>query len=92
MFIALAVPIELPNENVFVAYNFEANYLLPGNESETVEFPPLITDEEEARHTNKKIDRNRVYSVMEAKLQALVFDYYLINTLSKLSESQVYYY
>ncbi|GLV45051.1 uncharacterized protein CBL_14376 [Carabus blaptoides fortunei] len=70
LFIALAVPIEIPNENVFVAYNFEANYLLPGNESETVQYPPLITDEEEARHTNDKIDRNRTYSVIEAKLQA----------------------
>ncbi|XP_015039410.1 uncharacterized protein [Drosophila pseudoobscura] len=31
IFAALAVPLELPHRNVFVSYNFEANYNLPAN-------------------------------------------------------------
>ncbi|CAD7087082.1 unnamed protein product [Hermetia illucens] len=29
IFVALAIPIDLPNRNVFLSYNFEANYNLP---------------------------------------------------------------
>ncbi|XP_039483621.1 uncharacterized protein LOC120446627 [Drosophila santomea] len=31
IFAAIAVPLELPHRNVFVSYNFEANYNLPAN-------------------------------------------------------------
>ncbi|XP_034653005.1 uncharacterized protein LOC117891586 [Drosophila subobscura] len=31
IFAALAVPLEIPHRNVFVSYNFEANYNLPAN-------------------------------------------------------------
>ncbi|XP_016946599.1 uncharacterized protein LOC108022252 [Drosophila biarmipes] len=31
IFVAIAVPLELPHRNVFVSYNFEANYNLPAN-------------------------------------------------------------
>ncbi|XP_037957055.1 uncharacterized protein LOC119686993 [Teleopsis dalmanni] len=30
---ALAIPLDLPNRNIYVAYNFEANYGLPTNDS-----------------------------------------------------------
>uniref|UniRef100_A0A1A9WF33 Uncharacterized protein n=1 Tax=Glossina brevipalpis TaxID=37001 RepID=A0A1A9WF33_9MUSC len=31
LFAAIAVPLDLPHRNVFVSYNFEANYNLPQN-------------------------------------------------------------
>ncbi|XP_054739936.1 uncharacterized protein LOC129245653 [Anastrepha obliqua] len=39
MFAAIAVPLELPNRNIFVSYNFEANYNLPY----TFNIPPIAT-------------------------------------------------
>ncbi|KAM7342297.1 uncharacterized protein ACRADG_009763 [Cochliomyia hominivorax] len=52
IFAAIAVPLDLPHRNVFVSYNFEANYNLP----ETWNIPPYamgVEDEDlfEARHS-----------------------------------------
>lgn len=42
-FLAIAVPIDIPNKNVFVSYNFEANYAALTNitEIDEVLFPNL---------------------------------------------------
>lgn len=72
---ALALPIDVPNENVFVAYNFEANYLLPNNYSENVEFPPLAEAERgssDARSpaASRRLDRATFYAAIERKMDA----------------------
>ncbi|XP_022901217.1 uncharacterized protein [Onthophagus taurus] len=41
LFLALAIPLDIPNKSVYVAYNFEANYLLPYNVTQDV-YPPII--------------------------------------------------
>lgn len=73
LYLALALPIEVPNENVFVAYNFEANYLLPANESEVVQFPPLFPktpdETQEDRHI-KNMNRNNIYKSIETKMKS----------------------
>ncbi|XP_065369022.1 uncharacterized protein LOC135961451 [Calliphora vicina] len=57
VFAAIAVPLDLPHRNVFVSYNFEANYNLP----ETWNIPPYAVGVEEedlfedaARYNNGK--------------------------------------
>ncbi|GLV45050.1 uncharacterized protein CBL_14377 [Carabus blaptoides fortunei] len=71
IFAALAVPVDIPNKSVYVAYNFEANYGVPGNETTRVEFPPLLADEVASRSAQpniSNIDRSLVYQVLESKL------------------------
>ncbi|KAH8261466.1 hypothetical protein KR044_009610, partial [Drosophila immigrans] len=55
VFAALAVPLELPHRNVFVSYNFEANYNSPYNWSKPTLFQngPIESEEVElSRKTN----------------------------------------
>ncbi|XP_022225111.2 uncharacterized protein LOC111075897 [Drosophila obscura] len=49
IFAALAVPLELPHRNVFVSYNFEANYNLPANWGKFTLFQngPIESEEQE---------------------------------------------
>ncbi|KAJ3640055.1 hypothetical protein Zmor_003375 [Zophobas morio] len=60
LFLAVAVPLDLPNKNAYLAYNFEANYPLPGNET-YFEYPPLI---------QRRIDRKLVYTALETKMES----------------------
>lgn len=62
-FLALAVPINIPNKSVYMSYLFEANYNLPGNET-SYEYPPII---------EKSIDRQLVYAALETKMNSYVF-------------------
>ncbi|XP_019890267.1 uncharacterized protein LOC101890812 [Musca domestica] len=70
IFAALAVPLDLPHRNVFISYNFEANYNLP----ETWGIPPYATGiededlfEEEARlHSGKTCHNNCTMNSVEA--------------------------
>ncbi|XP_034102007.2 uncharacterized protein LOC117566574 [Drosophila albomicans] len=57
IFAALAVPLELPHRNVFVSYNFEANYNSPDNWEKWTIFQngPIESEEiEESRKRNHK--------------------------------------
>ncbi|XP_026740980.1 uncharacterized protein LOC113503458 [Trichoplusia ni] len=67
-FLAIAVPIDIPNKNVFVSYNFEANYAALTNitEIDEVLFPnlPLVS----SRHS-RSISRELTYTVLENRFQ-----------------------
>lgn len=56
------MPLEIPEPEVFVSYNFEANYDLPENQS-SFDYPPDIS-----RAMN--IDRKRVYNALEFKMDS----------------------
>nr|ADF87889.1 RT07557p [Drosophila melanogaster] len=58
IFAAIAVPLELPHRNVFVSYNFEANYNLPANwEKWTIFQNGPIESEEVVDETDTETDR-----------------------------------
>lgn len=61
IFLALALPLELDELDVFVAYNIEATYQLPENETEFT-YPPLIGD--------TVVDRKFVYNLLEYKMKS----------------------
>ncbi|KAG7300442.1 hypothetical protein JYU34_016063 [Plutella xylostella] len=67
-FLAIAVPIDIPDKNVFVSYNFESNYSTLNNitEIDEVLFPnlPVVT----ARHS-RSITRELAYTVLETKFK-----------------------
>ncbi|XP_065170128.1 uncharacterized protein [Atheta coriaria] len=60
LFVALALPLELDNYNVFVSYNFEGNYVLPANDSE-YDYPPIV-------ERSFNFARKFVYDALEHKL------------------------
>ncbi|KAK9883629.1 hypothetical protein WA026_001800 [Henosepilachna vigintioctopunctata] len=60
LFMALAVPLTGPYKNTYLAYNFEANYALPGNET-YYEYPPLL---------GRNVDRKLVYTALETKMRS----------------------
>lgn len=62
LFLAIAIPLELPNTNVFVSYNFEANYNLPENQTE-FEYPPIIS-------RSFPINRKYIYTALEFKMKS----------------------
>ncbi|XP_073960225.1 uncharacterized protein [Choristoneura fumiferana] len=68
IFLAIAVPIDIPDKNVFVSYNFEANYSPVTNitEIDDVLFPnlPVIS----SRHS-RSITRELAYTVLEARFK-----------------------
>ncbi|CAK1542055.1 unnamed protein product [Leptosia nina] len=67
IFVAIAVPLDIPDKNVFVSYNFEANYGVVTNitEIDEVLFPnlPIVS-----RHS-RSITRELAYLVLETKFQ-----------------------
>ncbi|KAK4881539.1 hypothetical protein RN001_004858 [Aquatica leii] len=63
LFLAIAVPLELPSTNVYLSYNFEANYNLPENQS-TYDYPPIVSDR------SLGINRKNVYNALEFKLNS----------------------
>lgn len=63
LFLAIAIPLELPHNNVFLSYNFEANYNLPQNDT-TYDYPPIISDR------SLGISRKNAYAALEFKLKS----------------------
>ncbi|XP_026326167.1 uncharacterized protein LOC113234860 [Hyposmocoma kahamanoa] len=67
-FVAIAVPVDIPDKNVFVSYNFECNYSVVTNitEIDEVIFPnlPVIS----SRHS-RSITRALAYIVLETKFK-----------------------
>ncbi|CAH2267622.1 jg27894 [Pararge aegeria aegeria] len=67
-FVAIAVPLDIPDRNVFVSYNFESNYSVVTNitQIDEVIFPnlPVIA----ARHS-RSITRELAYTTLETKFQ-----------------------
>ncbi|XP_063894998.1 uncharacterized protein LOC110370395 [Helicoverpa armigera] len=67
-FLAIAVPIDIPNKNVFVSYNFESNYSTLNNitEIDEVLFPnlPVVTSRQ-----SRSISRELTYTVLENRFQ-----------------------
>ncbi|KAJ8718637.1 hypothetical protein PYW08_002874 [Mythimna loreyi] len=67
-FLAIAVPIDIPNKNVFVSYNFESNYSTLNNITEIDEalFPnlPVVTSRQ-----SRSITRELTYTVLENRFQ-----------------------
>ncbi|CAH0718166.1 unnamed protein product, partial [Brenthis ino] len=67
-FVAIAVPLDIPDRNVFVSYNFESNYSVVTNitQIDEVIFPnlPVIS----ARHT-RSITRELAYTALETKFK-----------------------
>ncbi|XP_022129827.2 uncharacterized protein LOC111003555 [Pieris rapae] len=67
IFFAVAVPLDIPDKNVFVSYNFESNYGVVTNitEIDEVLFPnlPIVS-----RHS-RSITRELAYTVLETKFQ-----------------------
>lgn len=61
LFLALSLPLELPEYNVFFSYNMEANYVLPQNETE-FSYPPLVS--------KRSWDRRFIYDMLEYKLKS----------------------
>ncbi|KAK9717656.1 DM4/DM12 family [Popillia japonica] len=62
LFLAIAFPLDLPDYNVFVSLNLEANYNLPQNVS-TYEYPPIV-------ESRSFMDRKDAYAAIENKLEA----------------------
>ncbi|XP_047532656.1 uncharacterized protein LOC125067861 [Vanessa atalanta] len=67
-FLAIAVPLDIPDRNVFVSYNFESNYAVISNitQIDEVIFPnlPVVT----ARHS-RSITRELAYTTLETKFK-----------------------
>ncbi|XP_031338527.1 uncharacterized protein LOC116167390 [Photinus pyralis] len=63
LFLAIAIPLELPKTNVYLSYNFEANYNIPENET-TYDYPPIISDR------SLGINRKNVYDALEFKINS----------------------
>ncbi|XP_041980632.1 uncharacterized protein LOC121734217 [Aricia agestis] len=67
-FLAIAVPVDIPDRNVFVSYNFEANYSVVTNitEIDEVIFPnlPIVS----SRHS-RSITRQLAYTVLETSFK-----------------------
>ncbi|KAF2894872.1 hypothetical protein ILUMI_11302, partial [Ignelater luminosus] len=59
LFLAAAIPLYLPRNSAYLAFNWEANYRLPTNETEFI-YPPII---------KKRINRKLAYDAIEAKLK-----------------------
>ncbi|KAL3272360.1 hypothetical protein HHI36_013839 [Cryptolaemus montrouzieri] len=60
VFMALALPLGGPYKNAYLAYNFEANYEVPGNQT-FFEYPPIL---------GRNIDRKLIYTALETKLRS----------------------
>ncbi|XP_049871742.1 uncharacterized protein LOC126370748 [Pectinophora gossypiella] len=67
-FVAIAVPIDIPDKNVFVSYNFESNYSVVTNitEIDEVIFPnlPVISSRQ-----SRSVTRELAYTVLETRFK-----------------------
>lgn len=62
LFLAVAMPLEIPEPEVFVSYNFEANYNLPENQT-TFQYPPVVS-------RAMDIARKEIYDAIEFKMDS----------------------
>lgn len=60
IFLAIALPLELPSNSAYFSYNFEANYALPNYTQTELQYPPLLS---------REVSRKMLYDVLELKLQ-----------------------
>ncbi|GJQ67478.1 hypothetical protein Trydic_g8312 [Trypoxylus dichotomus] len=77
LFFSFAMPLDIPNKNVFLSYYFEAVYGLPGNLTEET-YPPLVARDGSTTYLTKNvndeyrslktINRKLVYNIFEEKL------------------------
>ncbi|XP_037874422.1 uncharacterized protein LOC101745998 [Bombyx mori] len=67
-FLAIAVPIDIPDKNVFVSYNFESNYSVLTNitEIDEVLFPnlPVVSSRQ-----SRSVTRELAYTVLETRFK-----------------------
>lgn len=64
VFAALAVPLELPHRNVFVSYNFEANYNSPYNWS----LPTLFVSPTVSTHLKGQLASSRATTMLSYRI------------------------
>ncbi|XP_050071155.1 uncharacterized protein LOC126559089 [Anopheles maculipalpis] len=86
--IALSVPLLIPDRNIFLAYNFEANYGMPGKASDFTQgvlkkvdndqIEPTADDESEGRRAERatitRFTRKQVYRMIELNLTRYGYD------------------
>ncbi|XP_033209450.1 uncharacterized protein LOC117168141 [Belonocnema kinseyi] len=65
LFFAIAVPLEAPDQSIFLSYFFESTYPLPTNY--TSDFVPLI------ERKKRSIDRKTIYGAIENKFESAGF-------------------
>lgn len=87
IYLAIALPVDLPSYEISLSYNFEANYLLPTNATELA-LGPQYTEIRKARD----ITRKRVYSLIEDRLESegLIGQACLLRTICETSASPIF--
>lgn len=68
--VAIAVPLDLPQYNVFMAYNFETNYNLPTQASDITKGPLILRVKRHKNDTTPEpfFTRRKLYDWIELKL------------------------
>lgn len=91
LFLAVSVPVGSARNNVFMAYNFEATYNLPYNE--TIEGDGLNWQTVDATEARSKIGFNRTiaYKLLESKMENHGYpgQACLLRTICELSASSI---
>ncbi|XP_044765064.1 uncharacterized protein LOC123321490 [Coccinella septempunctata] len=59
LFVTLSIPLGLKNEDIFLGYNMEANYVLPENQT-FLAYPPILGE--------GRVMRSSVYQLLSRKL------------------------
>ncbi|XP_045482072.1 uncharacterized protein LOC123686127 isoform X1 [Harmonia axyridis] len=67
LFVTLSIPLGLKEEDVFLGYNMEANYVLPENQT-SFSYPPILGE--------RSITRSSVYQFLSNKLSRYGFPGY----------------
>ncbi|KAL3290358.1 hypothetical protein HHI36_023700 [Cryptolaemus montrouzieri] len=67
IFVTLSLPLGLKEEDIFFAYNMEANYVLPENQT-SFSYPPLLV--------GRSITRKSIFNLIEKKLSNLGYPGY----------------
>ncbi|XP_022907604.1 uncharacterized protein [Onthophagus taurus] len=67
--LAIAIPLELPNYEIFFSYNMEGNYNLPQNETDYT-WPPDVSRKGANHFLENFLSRKFVYGVIERKLKS----------------------
>lgn len=102
--VAVALPIDLPGRNIYVSYNFEANYVLPSSSTDfTQGFYDKIffvdgVESEENENTARTIKRHsfisrkHVYEMIQQKMNAYGLNGYdcLLRIICETSNSNFY--
>ncbi|XP_067005980.1 uncharacterized protein [Anabrus simplex] len=90
VFLAVAIPLDLPNKDVSVSWNFEANYNLPHNATDIT--PGLVVPARSIR-SMRTVDRRRTYAMLERKFESegLNGRDCLLRTICETSEMPLYH-